>query len=187
MYIFILVLASPSMVVWLNWRWTLGMDKSLHPQQTMDVHADVIKWNTFLLLAHCEGNHQSPVDSPHEGQWRRALMLSLICARTNGWANNRDAVMNYNAPGIQNLITAACLSSQRITQTTLCGIHDAYVRLNKKYAQQHRDKYQVECVTPPLLRSYITLEYEKLVLKDFKPHNGRPWNRDLLYPSGLGW
>ena len=30
-----------------------------------------------------------PVDSPHKVQSRGALMFSLICARTNGWANNR--------------------------------------------------------------------------------------------------
>ena len=34
---------------------------------------------------------RSPVDSPHKGQWRGALMFSLICTSTNGWANNRDA------------------------------------------------------------------------------------------------
>ena len=28
---------------------------------------------------------------PYKGQWRGALMLSLICARTNGWVNNREA------------------------------------------------------------------------------------------------
>ena len=31
------------------------------------------------------------VDSPHKGQWRGALMLSLICAIRSGWGNNRDA------------------------------------------------------------------------------------------------
>ena len=29
--------------------------------------------------------------SPHKGQWRGALMFSLICTWTNGWANYRDA------------------------------------------------------------------------------------------------
>ena len=29
--------------------------------------------------------------SPHKGQWRRALMPSLICAWSNGWANNRNS------------------------------------------------------------------------------------------------
>ena len=35
-----------------------------------------------------KGIHRSPMDSPHRGRWRGALMLSLIC---NGWASNRDA------------------------------------------------------------------------------------------------
>ena len=28
----------------------------------------------------------------HKGQWRGAVMFSLICAWPNGWANNRDAI-----------------------------------------------------------------------------------------------
>ena len=36
------------------------------------------------------GIHRSPVNSPHKGQWRRALMLSLICACANRWVNHRD-------------------------------------------------------------------------------------------------
>ena len=38
------------------------------------------------------GIHRSTVDSPHKCQWRGALMFSLLCAWTNGWANNLDAV-----------------------------------------------------------------------------------------------
>ena len=37
------------------------------------------------------GIHRSPVNSPHKGQWRGALMFYLICARTNDWVNNREA------------------------------------------------------------------------------------------------
>ena len=40
------------------------------------------------LLATCAGN---PVNSPHKGQWRGALMFSLICAWINGRVNNREA------------------------------------------------------------------------------------------------
>ena len=43
------------------------------------------------LLAICAGIHQSPVNSPHKGQWRGALMFSLICVWINGWVNNREA------------------------------------------------------------------------------------------------
>ena len=35
--------------------------------------------------------HRPPVNSPHKGQWREALICSLIFAWTNGWVNNRDA------------------------------------------------------------------------------------------------
>ena len=37
------------------------------------------------------GIHRSPVNSPHKGQWCRALMFSLICVWINGWVNNREA------------------------------------------------------------------------------------------------
>ena len=37
------------------------------------------------------GIHQSPVNFPHKGQWRRALVFSLFCVWINGWVNNREA------------------------------------------------------------------------------------------------
>ena len=43
------------------------------------------------LLALCAGNSPVPVNSPHKGQWHRALMFYLICARINDWINNREA------------------------------------------------------------------------------------------------
>ena len=47
--------------------------------------------NIFLITGPlCGEIHWSPVNSPHKGQWRGALMFSLICVETNGWANHRD-------------------------------------------------------------------------------------------------
>ena len=43
----------------------------------------------FALLA--STRHRSPVNSPHKGQWRGALMFSLICPWTNRWVNNPNA------------------------------------------------------------------------------------------------
>ena len=43
------------------------------------------------LLAICAGNSPVPVNSPHKGQWRGALMFSLISAWINSWVNNREA------------------------------------------------------------------------------------------------
>ena len=37
------------------------------------------------------GIHRSPVNSPQKGQWRGALMFSLICAWITDWVNNREA------------------------------------------------------------------------------------------------
>ena len=56
------------------------------------LHDDVIKWNHFpRYWPFVRGIHRSPVNSPHKGQWRRALMFSLICARINGSVKNREA------------------------------------------------------------------------------------------------
>ena len=55
-------------------------------------HGDVITLKHFpCYWPFVRGIHRSPVDSPHKGQWSGALMFSLICSSTNGWAHNRDA------------------------------------------------------------------------------------------------
>ena len=55
-------------------------------------HDDVIKWKHFPgYWPFTRGIHRSPVKSLHKGQWRRALMFSLICAWINGWVNNSEA------------------------------------------------------------------------------------------------
>ena len=56
------------------------------------VHDDVIKWKHFpRYWPFVRGIHRSPVNSPHKGQWRGALMFTLIWARINAWVNNREA------------------------------------------------------------------------------------------------
>ena len=61
-------------------------------QTVPNTHDDVIKWKHFpRYWPLVRGIHRSPVNSPHKGQWRGALMFTLICARLNGWVNNREA------------------------------------------------------------------------------------------------
>ena len=56
------------------------------------IHDDVIKWKHFpRYWPFVRGMHRSPVNSPHKGQWRGALIFSYICARINGWVNNGEA------------------------------------------------------------------------------------------------
>ena len=92
-------------------------------------HDDVIKWKHFPRnWPFVRGIHRSPVNSPHKGQWRGALMFSLICVWINDWVNNREAgdlrryrahcdviVMNHvtdlvlpNVCGISNLRVPDC-------------------------------------------------------------------------------
>ena len=55
-------------------------------------HDDVINWKHFPRnWPFVWEIHRSPVNSPHKGQWRGALMLSLICVWINDWVNNREA------------------------------------------------------------------------------------------------
>ena len=59
---------------------------------TCNIHDDVIKWKHFPRnWPFVRGIHRSPVNSTHKGQWRGALMFSLICGRINGWVNNGEA------------------------------------------------------------------------------------------------
>ena len=55
------------------------------------LHDDVIKWKDFpRYWPFVQGINRSPVNSPHKGQWRGAVMF-LIYTWTHGWSNNRDA------------------------------------------------------------------------------------------------
>ena len=61
-------------------------------EMEMVIHDDVPKWKHFpRYWPFVRGIHRSPVNSPHKGKWRRAFMFSFVCARINGWANNRKA------------------------------------------------------------------------------------------------
>ena len=54
-------------------------------------HDYVIKWKHFpRYWSFVRRIHRSTVNSPRKGQWRGALMFSLIFAWTNGWVNNRE-------------------------------------------------------------------------------------------------
>ena len=53
------------------------------PYETL--HDVVNKWKHLpRYWPFVRGIYRSPVNTPHKGQWRRALMFSLICAWING-------------------------------------------------------------------------------------------------------
>ena len=55
-------------------------------------HDDVIKWKHFpRYWPFVWGIHRLPVNSPHKGQWRGALIFSLIWPWMSGQVNNGEA------------------------------------------------------------------------------------------------
>ena len=69
-----------------SWSWMPSFYSLCNP------HDDVIKWKHFPRnWPFVREIHRSPVNFPHKGQWRGALMFSLIYAWINDWVNNREA------------------------------------------------------------------------------------------------
>ena len=62
------------------------------PYKVSGYHDDVIKWKHFpSYWPFVRGIHRSPVNSLHKGQWRGALIFSLIDTWVNSWVNNGEA------------------------------------------------------------------------------------------------
>ena len=76
-----------------NWRDQLVAGNRMDATTNITaIRDDVIKWKHCLRYwPLVRGIHRSPVNSPHKGQWRVALVFSLICVRINGWVNNGEA------------------------------------------------------------------------------------------------
>ena len=82
--------------LWIQWMPPTLSDqhRGAHPCANLGCsdHEDDIKWKHFPRnWPSVRGIHRSPVNSPHKGQWRGALMFCLIRAWINSWANNCQA------------------------------------------------------------------------------------------------
>ena len=86
-------------------------------------HDDVIKWKHFpCYWPFVRGIHRSPVNPPHKGQWRGALMFSSICAWINGWVNNsnlRSHHAHYDVIVMSN--TEPCGDPKVAPPNSACG------------------------------------------------------------------
>ena len=72
----------------LPWLTAYISDGSHVHKPTIMMHDNVIKWKHFpRYWPFVRGIHRSPVNSPHKGQWRGALMFSLICV----WINDSQS------------------------------------------------------------------------------------------------
>ena len=101
-------------------------------------HYDVIKWKHFpRYWPFVRGIHRFPVNSPHKGQWRVALMFSLICVWINGWVNNRGAgdLRRYHAHYDVTVMLAKVYPTKSLQKTVLNIRTICYRRDLWKFAQ----------------------------------------------------
>ena len=71
------------------------------------------------LLALYAGNSPFPMNSPHKGQWRGALMFSFIYAWINDWVNNREAGDLRRQRGHYDVIVMSLELAQDLTNDYL--------------------------------------------------------------------
>ena len=70
--------------------WTWSAESETH------IHDDVIKWKHFpRCWSFVQGIHRSPVNSPHKGQWRGALMFSLIAGDLRRHRAHYDVIVMF--------------------------------------------------------------------------------------------
>ena len=71
------------------------------------------------------GIHRWPVNSPHKGQWRGALMFSLTCAWTNSWVNNgaaRDLIRHHPHYDVIVMVNQGHLCADKVARN-LVTVH----------------------------------------------------------------
>ena len=102
------------------------LDSGLSSVRHLCNHDDVIKWKHFPRnWPFVRRIHRSRVNSPHKGQWRGALMFSLICVWINGWINNGEAgdLRRYRAHyDVIVMFWCHCVSQGNEFSVVLCGI-----------------------------------------------------------------
>ena len=96
-----------------HWYWVILM------------HDDVIKWKHFpRYWSLVREIHRSPVNSLHKGQWRGALMFSLICVRIDGWVNNGEAGdLRHHRSHYDAIVIDCKLVDKEVQIGAICHFH----------------------------------------------------------------
>ena len=119
------------------------------------IHDDVIKWKHFpFYWPFVRGIHQSPVNSPHKGQWRGALVFSWIYAWMNDWVNNwkagdlRRHRVNYDVTAMTQARTVPyffagknCILGLFLNKSFKCK-HYSFKRSNSYYSHHFKCYFQ---------------------------------------------
>ena len=97
---------------------------------------DAIKWKHFpCYWPFVRGIHGWPVNAPHKGQWRRALMFSLIGAWINGWVNNRETGDPRHYRAYYDVTVTGQCNTYVLKSMCECGIGSSlkYYCINGRY------------------------------------------------------
>ena len=102
-------------------------------------------------LAICAGNSPVPGEFPHKGQWRGALMFSLICVWINGWVNNRKAGdlrryrIHYDVIVMQQQLPDNCVPGRGryICLMITCFIFSSCIIISFKWWNINTHKYEM--------------------------------------------
>ena len=118
---------------------------------------------TFSALqALCAGNSPVTGEFPsHKDQWRGALMVSLICAWTNIWANNGDAgdLRRHRTHYDVTLMVVACLGLVLYmmaipTKTSICYLIEAEWLMYASVTNHHW--FRLRLAAWPAPRPYLS-------------------------------
>ena len=113
---------------------------------TTHFHDDVVKWKHFTRYwPFMRGIHRSPVNSPHKGQWREALMFSLICAWINSSVNNRKAPSRslWRHCNIHSELASVWMDHNYTTARRFCRVYMIIIRksLRTKFSSRYINMY----------------------------------------------
>ena len=83
----------------IRWLFCFALIPPKNESRYPDNHDDVIKWkHSPRYWPFVRGIHRSRVNSPHKGQWRGALIFSLICACINKRLSKQSWGWWYETP-----------------------------------------------------------------------------------------
>ena len=134
------------------------------PLKLFEIHDDVIKSKHFLRYwSFVRGIHRSPLNSPRKGQWRGALMFSLIGSWINDWVNNREAgdLRRHRVHYDFTVMLRIYVFSVRTNLIVLMSSWD----ITNIHLKQFLNHITFRCSS--MCRDYFTVHFEKLLWFQF--------------------